>query len=673
MYCVCVISLSTNGHLIIINSKFVNNSTPRAGGAIFTEDNSLIDVSYTIFNGNKADVGGAIYQETNTTKLNQCCFLGNSDSALIGIKNQISIEDSYFQNNMGQHFGAAVSMLNRSVLNVSNTTFKNNSQYSTINLNRLQFLYKIFYTNATVGGGAAILLSESIGNISKSGFYNNYASFWGGAMYLFNSSLSVSNTTFENNIAGAFGSVIYNHHSFLNIEYSNFKNNSVLNNLRRILRKYGGAIAANFTKIIMTNSSLAANTGSAIYLIDGVSLDINNCTFFNNSTPDGGGAIMCLVYCDVKIVNSNLSRNKALTAGGALCVHNKVSKFTVHNCSFTYNIAYFGGAMSVSDSDFSISDSDYSNNIAFEGGVTELAGNLVMTNCRIINNTAYSHGGVVKLVNGSLQMLNCLVSYNTADTNGGVVFSTESTTVITNCIFKMNSALGSGGVFYVQEGGKTISRNSSFVNNSGKNVGGVLVSRVATKVLISDIEISQNSGNAIGAIWIDSNSVLELNGSQVVNNNAQYRYGALLVSNNSLLVAFNSSFKGNTAYQDSSLVIENSTAYLENCTFMEHFQTSYGGTISLHAAILKIANTFFTHNIGYDMYYYGTKVHFINRLETYRCSFKHDNLSLKSNTTFFEQVAVRENIMNNASTPDQIHTAFQETPYASSKMFIYLP
>ena len=124
-------------------------------------------------------------------------FFGNSDSALIGIKNQISIEDSYFQNNMGQHFGAAVSMLNRSVLNVSNTTFKNNSQYSTINLNRLQFLYKIFYTNATVGGGAAILLSESIGNISNSGFYNNYASFWGGAMYLFNSSLSVSNTTLK--------------------------------------------------------------------------------------------------------------------------------------------------------------------------------------------------------------------------------------------------------------------------------------------------------------------------------------------------------------------------------------------------------------------------------------------------------------------------------------------
>ena len=41
--------------------------------------------------------------------------------------------------------------------------------------------------------------------------------------------------------------------------------------------------------------------------------------------------------------------------------------------------------------------------------------------------------------------------------------------------------------------------------------------------------------------------------------------------------------------------------------------------------------------------------------------------------SLFEQLAVRENIMNNASKPYQIYRAIQETPYASSKMFIYLP
>ena len=158
-----------------------------------------------------------------------------------------------------------------------------------------------------------------------------------------------------------------------------------------------------------------------------------------------------------------------------------------------------------------------------------------------------------------------------------------------------------------------------------------------------------------------------------MNNHAQNAYGALHISNTSLLVAFNSSFKENKAYVESSLYIENSTAYLEKCTFMENLQTAYRGTISMKAAIIKIANTFFIHNTGYDMYYHRTQVHFINRLDTYKCIFKHDNFSLKSNVNSFEQVAVRENIINNASQPYQINRAIQETPYASSKMFIYLP
>ena len=105
---------------------------------------------------------------------------------------------------------------------------------------------------------------------------------------------------------------------------------------------------------------------------------------------------------------------------------------------------------------------------------------------------------------------------------------------------------------------------------------------------------------------------------------------------------------------------------------MENNQTSYGGTISIDAAVLKIAHTFFAHNEGYAIYYYQTQVPFINRLDTYRCLFKHDNFSLKSDMNFFEQVAVLENIISNTSTPFQVHTALQETPYASSKMFVYL-
>ena len=568
-----VIALWANSHLFTNNSKFLNNSTPTMGGAIMSQDNNLINVSYSLFISNKALLGGAIYQETSTTKLKHCSFFENFDSALVGFSNNdVSIEDSYFENNMGQHFGGVVSMLIHGVLNVSHTTFKNNNQNSTI-------FHQAFDTNGTQErGGAAILLYQSVGKISKSGFYNNHASSWGGTIsVLVNSSLSVSDTTLKNNVAGVFGGAIFCYQSYLNVEYGNLINNNVINKekgrggglflTRNCTAKIsnvlfsechasnGGAIAANFTKMVMADSSLTANTGPAIFLIDRVPFEINNCTFLNNSSPVSGGAIFCPIYCDVKMVNSNFSRNRAVVTGGAISVRkfNRMSKLTVHKCSFTYNTAYSGGAISTINSDISISDSTYSNNIATEGGVVELNGNIVMANCHIINNTAHSNGGVVKAVNGSLKMSNFLVSNNTANTNGGVVFSQGITISITNCTFKMNSALAVGGVFFVAEA-SILMRNSSFVNNfaglsggiffvayhsvinitqlhcsanQAKQSGGVLISKYGTKAFISDTEISQNSGRLIGAIWIDDNSVLELNGSHFVNNSAHTTTGAL--------------------------------------------------------------------------------------------------------------------------------------------------
>ena len=144
----------------------------------------------------------------------------------------MSIENSHFENNIGKRYGGAVSMLNHSVLNISNTTFKNNTNKFPFNLNivGIQTIYQAFYRHASLGGGAAILLIQSVGNISKSVFYNNFAHFTGGAMCIANkSSLSISHTTFENNVADVVGSAIYSDHSFLNVEYSNFKNNSILN------------------------------------------------------------------------------------------------------------------------------------------------------------------------------------------------------------------------------------------------------------------------------------------------------------------------------------------------------------------------------------------------------------------------------------------------------------
>ena len=162
----------------------------------------------------------------------------------------------------------------------------------------------------------------------------------------FNCSLSISNTTFENNIAGMFGGSITSDNCSLNIEYTKFKNNTVLNKvigeggglylvynsmikishtlLSKCHASSGGAITANSTKIIVSNTSVIANTGSAIHLIDGDSFEIKNSKFVNNSAPDDGGSIVCEACCIVKMVNKRFSQNMAVNRGGAVYIDKKV-------------------------------------------------------------------------------------------------------------------------------------------------------------------------------------------------------------------------------------------------------------------------------------------------------------------------------------------------------------
>ena len=708
--------------LLIKNCTFKNNSVDRAsgiGGAILSTNNSSLDICCSVFDGNKAYQGGAIDQETSTTKLNQCSFFGNYESAIAGAFNsEVYILNSIFQNNLVKHQGGAVAVAYKSVLNVSNTTFENNTQISTGTLNVYQTIYA--KTNRGEGGGA-ILLFESVGNISKSWFRNNSASYWCGSILDLNSSLSISNTTFENNVAGVYGGAICSAHSFINIEYSTFKKNRVLNlafgqggslllqensttNISNVIfsechASRGGAIKSKSTTIIMSNCFVIANTGSAIYLIGGTSLEIDNSTFSNNSTPEDGGAIVGN-DCVMKIVNTRFNQNRATQGGGGVVNFYETSKFNAHNCSFTYNTAYAGGVISACNSDFSISDSNFSNNLANQGGVAYLSyGYISMTNCLINNQTVPGDGGVIHAQNETLLMSNCLVFNNFANGDAGVLRSISSEIVITTSIFIKNRALGSGGVFFII-GGATLFLNSSFeeniagsaggmlaaldravinitksfcFENQGGYVAGAIIAQRYTKILISDTNISQNSAYRYGALYLAGNSVLELNGSQVEDNQAKTTVRALLIANHSLFVGINSLFKGNKAYQDSSIFIKNSTVYLEKCTFMENQMTYFGGTISTtEMTKVKVSDTIFTQNERYNLFYSAMRNHFINIFETHRCLFVQGDISLKSYANNFEEVAVKEKVIGQFSFLNQSFFTLQETPYASSKLFYIL-
>ena len=518
LYAGGVIFITDMSYLKIKNCTFKQNQLHSAigsGAAIYSRNNSVLDLSYSIFNHNKAPHRGAICQQTGKTKLNQCSFFGNSEGAIAGwFSSEISIMNCIFQNNSAKEVGGAVAVAEKSVLIVLNTTFKNNVQISASPQN-------VHQTFIIPQGGGAIYLSKSVGKISQSWFYNNSASYMGGSVFAAsNCSLSISETTFENNVAVIFGGTITSANCFMNIQHTKFKNNSVLNKVdgeggalylpynstieishtlfSKCHASIGGAIGTNSSKIIMLNTSVIANTGSAVVLGKGDSMEINNSSFQNNSTPQGGGAIICY-GCVLQMTNTKFSYNRAVRRGGAVNVNGN-SKLIAHSCLFTHNDAHTGGVMDILYSDINIFDSEFSNNTAIDGAIARLEeAYLVLKNNHLSNNTAYGDGGVIFAIGLHTLMSNCLVFNNTANGNGGVFFMQGGTVILRNSSFATNVAHLSGGVLVAFRSAVIHIIQSFLFENQAKYSSGVLSTEEQTMILVNDTKISTNSADQCGA------------------------------------------------------------------------------------------------------------------------------------------------------------------------------
>ena len=380
-------------HVFLDTSNFNNNSAVVNGGAVYVTDNSNLDISSSVFYYNQARTGGAIDCQTySTASLNNCTLIHNSKTAFAAFNHVIvTIAKCRFQNNSSPSSGGAIHLLHFSVSNISHTTFVQNfaSQGGAVSAEGYSFLlisncsfsgniavspkygrngmWETFIENFTrsfIGAGGGIsIFNFSKGEISQSHFLYNSACYTGDALLAtINSSLSISFTAFENNTAGMFGGAIHGTENCLVIlKEGSLKSNSlstktngigggiagVRNCTLKIFKvhflenkaQYGGAIGGYYTSNIMVlNSSFVANTGSAIFLAFKGTLNIDNSSFINNSTPLKGGAILVFRHGSIEIKNTNFIKNKGMTSGGA--VHTQInSRASFHNCLFSDNFS----------------------------------------------------------------------------------------------------------------------------------------------------------------------------------------------------------------------------------------------------------------------------------------------------------------------------------------------
>ncbi len=171
--------------------------------------------------------------------------------------------------------------------------------------------------------------------------------------------LTVNDSTFTYNTASSKGGSIYNDSTgYLTLINDNFTNNK------------------------------AADFGGAIYN-DGI-LNINCCILTNNVGGMGGA-----VYNDgtLNIINSNLTCNSARDGGAIVNEGNLVESY----CNFTNNNAMCAGGATIifNDCNLKVIHSNFTGNRATFGGVFVNYGNIDVTSSNFSNNTAMNWGGVI--------------------------------------------------------------------------------------------------------------------------------------------------------------------------------------------------------------------------------------------------------------------------------------
>lgn len=184
------------------NLKITNCKAPR-GGAIYADNESILDINNSEFTGNEAGMGGAIYSsyKDNTISIKNSIFSKNKaiDNQMVGgaIFNQstLKIEDCEFNGNIATNqAGAILFRSNTNVLTIKGSTFTENK------------------STANAGGAICAYGEVEISDINapaekKTVFTKNEAR-WGGAIYI-NKMLSIKNADFDGNIATLDGGAIY--------------------------------------------------------------------------------------------------------------------------------------------------------------------------------------------------------------------------------------------------------------------------------------------------------------------------------------------------------------------------------------------------------------------------------------------------------------------------------
>ena len=463
--------IGINSEITIDGAGYTINGSDLARIFIITGENYQITLKNINFVNGKSDKGGAILQNANNQAID------------------ISVINCTFKYNDVTGSGGAIYARSTGKFIFENNTFENNTA------NAVGALYApkaegLYYNNtfinntASTGNGGAVQLGDNT-IVNKSTFKNNRAAKNGGGLNIGKNS-KVLNSNFTNNSAEQGGAIyageectvlncLFDGNNATNhagavlvalnsqISYSNFTNNIATNN--------GGGLntAANCNVSYCNFNENSANQGGAIY--SGEKAAILNCTFEGNDAYVGGGAIY--LSKNSNVLNCNFTQNEVIVdptivaKGGAIFINQNANNVNITNCRFIENEAYSGAAIRLEAAYINISHSVFEENHAHGGKINDV--NTVEAGAILIQDP-----GKCTLVEYCNFTSNYANATGHKDSYGGAIRNRAQNTTINHCNFISNIAYHNAGGAIESSGANLKINDSYFEDNTAHSDGGAL-------------------------------------------------------------------------------------------------------------------------------------------------------------------------------------------------------
>ena len=383
---------------------------------------------------------------------------------------------------------------------------------------------------------------------------------------LINSSFSITGSTYS--VLTAFGSassgsVVNLTNSSATFKTLNFSTNSALN---------GGVFYSSNSKFMIFDSSFTANVSSG-----------------------NGGALYFDYYSTSTLEGITAASNTATDFGGF--IYAQQSTFSVTNSSFTFNNADYGGAVSVSTSEFTLDSLWFSSNTALTSGGALYVdkGSFTVINSTFMGNEAVSGAAGYFTEVSSGYINNVYVASNTASNGAGFYADKTKEMLFQNVSFASNTASQSGAALYMSQSTGTRVNSVLFTSNTAQDKGGALYAEHSAADFDS-VAAFGNKADAGGAFYI-TNSSMSFYGSGFNNNIAASSAGAVYIESSTLL-SQNSVFTNNKASSNGGAVVasEGSVLTVRDGEFSKNSAASSGGALYLDKAKADFRGVSFNEN-----------------------------------------------------------------------------